>query len=66
MPTSAQAEIFRKSVQLIGASEKAEYEEAGVELENEEQVYQAALAAAPSSVRLYIWINKNLTNPLMV
>ena len=50
----------------MGASEKAEFAEGEAELNDEEQVYQAAYREAPTSVKLYIWINNNLTNPLMV
>ena len=58
--------LFRKHVKLMGASEKAEFAEGEAELNDEEQVYQAAYREAPTSVKLYIWINNNLTNPLMV
>ena len=66
LPTALEAELFKKSVMLMGASEKAAHAEASVDLEDDEQVYHAAIAQAPSSVKLFIWINKNMTNPLMI
>ena len=48
------------------AKKREEYSLDEIDISDDESIYQAAYAKAPNSVKVYIWIDKNLTNPLLL